>query len=154
MILLQLIIVLALLVIVGGLLGTGFLGEPVNNIDLWVQALGFGEGDIETPITAATVDLLLDAVPSQDPQMPPVTIVSACAFHSDEDINLGTGKSDGKLICKLLNKDGNAIAEGDITFSQYTASDTLTIPINQPIFIGATNFDNVFDAMVIVQGPL
>ena len=140
--------------IVGGLLGTGFLGEPVNKIDLWVQALGFGEGDLETPITTATVDLLLDAVPAEDPQLPPITIVSACAFHSDENIDIGTGKSDGKLICKLLNADGNAIAEGDILFSQYTASEILIIPINQPIFIGATNFDNIFDAMIIVQGPL
>ncbi|MEX0656422.1 MAG: hypothetical protein WD154_02615, partial [Nitrosopumilaceae archaeon] len=87
----------------------------------------------------------------------PVTIVTACAFHSDEDILPGTERSDGsdgKLICKLLNEDGNAIAEGDITFSQYAASEILEIPINQPIFLGATNFDNVFDAMVIVQGPL
>ena len=136
------------------MIGTGFLGEPVNNIQLWVQALGYGEGNLETPITTATVDLLLDSVPAEDPQMPPITIVSKCAFHSDEDIDVGTEKSDGKLICKLLNEDGNAIAEGDITFSQYTASDILEIPINQPIFLGATNFDNVFDAMVIVQGPL
>lgn len=150
----QLIIVLALLVIVGGLLGTGFLGEPVNKINLWVQALGFGEGNLESPITTATADLLLDSVPSEDPQLPPVTIVSACAFHSDEDIDIGTGNSEGKLICKLLNADGNAIAEGDITFSQYTASDIIEIPINQPIFIGATNFDLVDDAMIIVQGPL
>ena len=135
-------------------MGTGFLGEPVNNIKLWVQALGVGEGDLETPITTATVDLLLDVVPNENPEAPPVTIVTACAFHSDEDILLGTGRSDGKLICKLLNEDGNAIAEGDIPFTEYTASDTLEIPINQPIFIGATNFDNVFDAMIIVQGPL
>jgi len=142
-------------VIVGGLLGTGFLGEPVNKIDLWVQALGFGEGDLETPITTATVDLLLDVVPAGDPAADPVTIVFACAFHSDEDIDIGVqALSDGKIICKLLNADGNAIAEGDILFSQYTASEILIIPINQPIFIGATNFDNIFDAMIIVQGPL
>ena len=149
----QLIIVLALLVVVAGIMGTGFLGVPVNKIDLWVQTLGFGEGDLESPITAASIDLLLNAT-SETPQAPPVTIVSACAFHSDENIDIGTGKSEGKLICKLLNADGNAIAEGDITFLSYTASDILTIPINQPIFIGATNFDNVFDAMIIVQGPL
>lgn len=135
-------------------MGTGFLGVPVNKIDLWVQALGFGEGDLESPITTATVDLLLDLVPAEDPQMPPVTIVSACAFRSGENIKIGTEKSEGKLVCKLLNSEGNAIAEGDITFLSYTAGDILTIPINQPIFIGATNFKNVYDAMIIVQGPL
>ena len=137
-------------------MGTGFLGEPVNNIDLWVQALGFGEGDLESPVTTATVDLLLDVVPAEDPQAPPVTIVTACAFHSTDTINLGTGKSDGKLICKLLNADGNAIAEGDVSFLSYdpTKDPPIIIKINQPIFIGATNFDNVFDAMVIIQGPL
>ena len=143
-----------LLAIVAGIMGTGFLGEPVNKINLWVQTLGFGEGNLESPVTNAAVDLLLDVVPSENPQAPPVTIVTACAFHSTDSINLGTGKSDGKIICKLLNKDGNAIAEGDIPFTSYTANDILTIPINQPIFIGATNFENVFDAMVIIQGPL
>jgi hypothetical protein len=135
-------------------MGTGFLGEPVNKINLWVQELGFGEGNLESPITTASVDLLLDSVLAEDPEADPITIVSKCAFSSEEDIDIGTGKSDGKLICKLLNADGNAIAEGDITFSQYTAGDIIEIPITQPIFIGATNFDNVFDAMVIVQGPL
>ena len=153
---LQLIVVLLLVGIIAGITGTGFLADPMNKIDLWVQEIGFGEGNLESPVTNAAVDLLLDVVPSEDPEAPPVTIVTACAFHSTDSINLGTGKSDGKLICKLLNADGNAIAEGDVPFSSYDpATDPpIIIQINQPIFIGATNFDNVFDAMVIIQGPL
>ena len=152
---LQLIVVLVLAVIIAGITGTGFLADPMNKINLWVQEIGFGEGNLESPVTNASVDLLLDVVPSENPQAPPVTIVTACAFHSTDSINLGTGKSDGKLICKLLNKDGNAIAEGDVPFLSYDPTDPpIIIPINQPIFIGATNFENVFDAMVIIQGPL
>ena len=57
------------------------------------------------------------------------------------------------IICKLLNEDGNAIAEGDIplTVSEvddtvaYSASETLIININQPISDDATHFDNFFD---------
>ena len=139
--------------VVLGIVGTGLLAQPTN-INLFVQALGIGEADLVSPIDNASIELMLDTAPSEDPQDPPITIVSACAFHSDENIEIGTGKSEGKLVCKLLNADGNAIAEGDIPFSQYTASDTLTIPINQPAFIGATNFALVDDAMIIIQGPL
>ena len=151
---LQIIVVLGLVVIVAGLMGTGFLGEPVTKINLWVQALGWGEGDLESPITTGTVDLLLDSIPNENPDLPPVTIVAACDFHSDETIDAGTGKSDGMLVCKLLNENENAIAEGSVSFSQYSASTHVIIPINQPIVIGATNFDGIFDAMVLVKGPL
>ena len=138
-----------------GMVGTGFLTQPQNNINLFVQALGFGEADLVSPIDDASIELMLDTAPSENPEAPPVTVVTACGFRSQDIIPLATGRAEGKIVCKLLNEDGNAIAEGDIPLSSYDPADTLVIvPINQPAFLGATNFDNVFDAMVIIQGPL
>ena len=151
----QLIIVFVLVAVILGLAGTGYLAQPQNNINLFVQALGFGEANLVSPVDNASIELMLDTVPSGNPEQPLTTIVSACGFSSHNIIPLGTGKAEGKIVCKLLNKDGNAIAEGDIPLSSYDPADTLiVVPINQPAFLGATNFNNVFDAMVIIQGPL
>ena len=128
------------------------------NIDLWVQAIGWGEGDLETPIDNAKVEIFLDTIPGD----PPITFVSACGFSSTEDIPLGQGKADGLIICKLLNEDGNAIAEGSIPLTvsavnpnvAYDKSETLRIDINQPISLDATHIDQFFDAMIIVEAPL
>jgi len=45
----QPIILLGAAVVGVALLGTGFLGEPWNNIELWVQELGWGERSILFP---------------------------------------------------------------------------------------------------------
>jgi len=151
--LLQLIIVFGLAVVILGIVGTGLLAQPTN-IKLWVQALGFGEADLVSPIDDASIELMLDTAPSENPEEP-ITIVTACGFRSQDIIPLGDGIAEGKIICKLLNEAGNAIAEGDIPFSSYDPADTLLIiNITQPAFIGATNFENVFNATIIIQGPL
>jgi len=53
----QPIIVLGVAAVAVALVGTGFLGEPWNEFELWVQQLGWGEADIDSPISHATVDL-------------------------------------------------------------------------------------------------
>jgi len=151
---LQLIIVFGLAVVILGIVGTGLLAQPTE-IKLWVQALGFGEADLVSPIDDASIELMLDTAPSENPEEPPITIVTACGFRSQDIILPGTGKSEGKIVCKLLNEVGNAIAEGDIPLSSYNPADPLVIiNIDQPAFIGATNFALVDDAMIIIQGPL
>lgn len=152
----RIIVVFVLVAIIAGMAGIGYL-QPQTNINLFVQALGFGEADLVSPIDDASIELMLDTEDSVDPEGNPITItvVTACGFRSQDIIPLATGKAEGKIVCKLLNSDGNAIAEGDITFASYDPADTLVIvPINQPAFIGATNFALVDDAMIIVQGPL
>ncbi len=145
---------MALVVILLSLTGTAILGEPWNNIGLVVQAIGWGEKNLESPLIDASIELMLDTVPGENPEAPPITIVAACGFRSDENIPKGTGIANGTIICKLLNEDGNAIAEGDVTITSYTAGDLVIIDINQPIFIGANHFVNVFNATVIVEAPL
>ncbi len=130
------------------------------NIDLWIQATGFGEGDLESPVLDgnASIEILLETIPGD----PPITFISACIFSSTEDIPLGEGKADGLIICKLLNIDGNAIAEGFLPLTvsavnpnvAYDKSETLIIDITQTISADSTHIDNFFDAMLIIEAPL
>ena len=138
------------------------LANTGGNINLWVQAIGWGEGNLESPIDNAIVEILLDTIPPANEVDDPITFVSACGFHSDENIPLGEGFSDGLIICKILNEDGNAIAECDIPLTvsvvdpnfAYTASETLIIDINQPISEDATHIDRFFDMRIILEAPL
>ena len=136
------------------------LANTGTDIDMWVQSIGWGEGDFVSPVQDgnASIEILLDTIPGT----PPITFISACTFSSIEDIPLGQGKADGLIICKLLNEDGNAIAEGSIPLTvsavnpnvAYDKSETLIIDINQPISEDATHIDQFFDAMIIVEAPL
>ena len=154
----QILYVLGLGIVVLSLMGTSLLASSGNNIELWAQPIGWGEGDLESPIDNAKVEILLDILEGD----PPITFVSACDFSSTEDIPKGQGKAEGVIICKILNEDGNAIAEGSIplTVSEvnsnvaYDKSETLRIDINQPISEDATHIDRFFDAMIIVEAPL
>jgi len=160
--LMQMLYLLGLGIVGLSLMGTGMLANTGGNIDLWVQAIGWGEGDLESPVDNAKVEILLDTIPPENEGDDPITFVSACGFSSTEDIPLGQGKSDGLIICKLLNEDGNAIAEGSIPLTvsavnpnvAYDKSETLIIDINQPISLDATHIDQFFDAMIIVEAPL
>ena len=53
----QPIILLGVAVAAVALVSTGFLAEPWNQFELFVQQLGWGEADLDSPISAATVDL-------------------------------------------------------------------------------------------------
>ena len=151
----QILIVLGLGALFLGLMGTAYLGEQNGEIDLLVQALGWGEKTIEVPITDAEVEIRLNTIPGDSPESPSQTIVEACVFHSDERIDeVEKSLSDGRLICKILNEDGNAILEGSMTFTSYTPSSTVVIDMNQPVFEDANLFENGFDLRLIVQGPI
>jgi len=136
------------------------LANTGTDIDMWVQSIGWGEGDFVSPVQDgnASIEILLDTIPGD----PPITFVSACAFSSTEDIPLGQGKADGLIICKLLNKDGNAIAEGSIPLTvsavnpnvAYDKSETLIIDITQTISADSTHINNFFDAMIVIEAPL
>jgi len=62
----QPIIIIGAAVVGFALLGTGFLGKPWNDIDLWVQELGWGERNLEAPISHAYIDLELKKVCQPD----------------------------------------------------------------------------------------
>ena len=153
----QPIILLGVAVAAVALVGTGFLnvteGNEWNQFVLWVQELGWGEAALVSPISHAFVDLEIKKIvnPGPDGQLGNGddffdNVIQSCSFHADKDLLAPptpisgeldvTVISEGVIICKILNEDSNAIAEGKITIVDlggYTSSDKEFIPIQQCI---------------------
>ena len=165
----QPIILLGVAAVAVTLIGTGFLATPWNQFELWVQQFGFGEADITSPISHATVDLNIKKVQNFGPDGEKDTdddffdnFISHCSFHSDDSIAAAMpGKtldqvSPGVIICKLTDDRDLAIAEGKLNFDSYTASDHLFIEITQLAFPGANDVTAGFlhDVKLVVEAPI
>ena len=175
----QPIIILGAAVVGVALLGTGFLGEPWNNIELWVQELGWGERNLESPISHAYIDLELkkeindNGTPEDDSDDFFNNIIKACSFHSDDSLDAAAGEglnlSPALIICKLTNEEGLAIAEGKIILdgvgdetcpqrdnpiNGYDGSDTIRIDICQTAFDFSNEVQEVHDIKIIVENAL
>jgi len=179
----QPIIILGAAVVGVALLGTGFLGEPWNNIELWVQELGWGERNLESPISHAYIDLELKKVINNGPDNIKGTpddffnnIIKACSFHSDDSLDAldaKLGLSPALIICKLTNEEGLAIAEGKIVLdgvgiggegekcpqrdpaqNGYDGSTTIRIDICQNAFTDSNEVQEVHDIKIIVENAL
>jgi len=174
----QPIIILGAAVVGVALLGTGFLGEPWNNIELWVQELGWGERNLEAPISHAYIDLELkkeindNMTPEDDSDDFFNNIIKACSFHSDDSLDAlepKLGLSPALIICKLTNEEGLAIAEGKIILdgvgdetcpqrddpiNGYRGSDTIRIDICQTAFDFSNEVQEVHDIKIIVENAL
>ena len=137
----QPIILLGVAVAAVALVSTGFLAEPWNQFDLWVQQLGWGEDALNSPISHATVDLEIKKIVNtnntatfEDDWFD--NVIQSCSFHSGDDIDpaIGTVISEGAIICKMLDDRNLAIAEGRLAIVDgYAASDRLLIHISQCI---------------------
>ncbi len=137
----QPIILLGVAVAAVALVSTGFLSEPWNQFDLWVQQLGWGENSLDSPISHATVDLEVKKIVNDngtatfdDDYFD--NVIQSCSFHSGDNIApaLGNVINEGVIICKMLDDRGLAIAEGKITIPNgYDASSKLFVPISQCI---------------------
>jgi len=149
---LQRIIVLAIVVVIISLMGTGVLAEPWNEFDLFVQDFGWGEETLVSPVSNPNVEVRLIQVPN--PPGDPDNFIQSCIFHSAVDIPAGTGLAQGSAICKLLDDQGLAIAEGRSFFLSYTASDDLEVFISQMVFPGSNNNELIFDIKFIIQKPI
>ena len=161
----QPIIVLGVAAVAVALVGTGFLGEPWNEFELWVQQLGWGEADVDSPISHATVDLNIKKTRNCGPDKECNTMddffenrISHCSFHSDDSIPPAMGKtqvSPGVLICKLTDDRDLAIAEGKLNFDEYTGSETLLIEITQLAYPEANDVQApIHDVKLIVEAPI
>src|SRR3990172_2886132 len=121
--LMQPIIILGAVVVAAALIGTGFLGQG-GNIVLFVQSLGWGEQDLQAPISHAFIDLNLKKIRNDAGTTNTVAddyfdnVISSCSFHSDQDILASPQGnqelSSGLIICKLTDERDLAIAEGRI----------------------------------------
>ena len=139
----QPIILLGVAVAAVALVGTGFLATPWNQFELFVQQLGWGEAALDSPVSNASVDLEIKKI-LNDAGTPSDTsddfydnVISDCSFHSATTIPpaTGSGARDGVIICKILNEELQAFAEGHIPIpaaTGYIGSTTpaLLIPID------------------------
>jgi hypothetical protein len=173
----QPIILLGVVAVAAALIGTGFLGTG-GNIALWVQSLGWGEQDLQAPISHAFIDLNLKKIPNPGPDGQANTgdeyfdnVISSCSFHSDQNIRSADPASElspGLIICKLTDDRDKAIAEGRILLNGeadpdcpqtestvgYDASQHLNIDICQTAFPGANDVQKVTDVKIVVEGAL
>ena len=139
--------------------GTGFLAPEIDQVI--AQNLGMGDHDIESPIDSATIDLrvapTLECCDLDGNEFWKNRFVS-CTFHS------GESPIDGPLsavICKLLDSEGNAIAEGRLDFcsdlnlcpqGEYVQSQEYLIDPLDEAFDGALGLGNVAEIKIIVIG--
>jgi len=151
----QPIIVLGVAAVAVALIGTGFLGDPWNEFELWVQQLGWGEADVGSPISHATVDLEIKKTLNEND-----TLMSDCDAllpldHLEGTFDMSTQVSPGKIICKLTDDRDLAIAEGFLLFDEYEGSDKLFIEITQTAFDGANDVQApIHDVKLIVEAPI
>lgn len=158
----QPIIVLGLLVIVVvSLSGIGIQQvESWNQFDLVVQQYGWTEKDIEPPVSNFSVELILakalnnNGTPNDPTDDFFETIVTGCIFSSTDDMPAGTGLSLGSVICKLMNAQGDAIAEGKAFFVSYTANDPFKIISFNRITNESVKLNNIFDVTSVVEAPI
>ena len=157
----QPILILAIAAVAVAATSVGFLG---GNIDVTVQDLGVGSATIESPISSAFIDLEVSVFPALgvDPNTGAVisifkNVVSACSFHSNEDIP----GQDIIIICKLTDWNHQVIAEGSIVLPNgYTGSTRHIIPICQDhegddaclAFEASNLVTNVDDVTIVVIG--
>ncbi len=160
----QPIIVLGVAAVAVALVGTGFLQEPWNEFTLFVQQLGWGEADVDSPISSATVDLQIkkklndNGTPNDPSDDFFENTIQFCSFHSDDSIPPATGKTQvarGLIICKLTDDRDLAIAEGKLEFDSYKGSEHLFIEITQLAFPGANDVQApIHDVKLIVEAPI
>ena len=145
----QPILLLGIAVAAIALVSTGFLqGEAWNRFDLWVQSLGWGENMLNSPISHAFVDLEVKKVLNDAGTTNPSddffdNVIHACSFHGDKDIpgippstptTVITPINLGVIICKVLDENNNAFAEGKLPIpGGYVSSAKLFVPIQQCI---------------------
>ena len=124
--------------------------DPWNEFDIIVQDFGWGEEQMVFPLSNPSVELRLIQSPITNP---PEVRINSCIFHTDNDIDAGIGVT-GTAICKLLDDNGRAIAEGRTNFDFYTGSDDLEILINFFSFPNSNLEQNVFDIFFIIEAPV
>jgi len=136
------IFMLAIAAIAATAIGAGSLN---NTIILDLQDFGVGSADIQSPISAASIDYTIEAVPFEGQLK---NLITFCSFHSDEEI-----LDDFRIICKLTNIDGQVIAEGTtIDLVGYEPSTQLQIPITVFAFDFANDVRNIHDTTIVVLG--
>ena len=137
-------------------LGIGYLNNT-NGMDLWIQKIGVGEGDLEHPITNAALTINIQRFFGATLQGNTVItdafkdIIEECVFRS-ETITVESGST---LFCKLLNgpdaETSGVVAEGSkVVTTDIPPGTPVTIPI---MHIIDNNVNAVHNVVIILKGP-
>ena len=141
----------ALIGVAAAATGVGFLN---TNIMLNVQNFGVGEATLETPISDANIDLSVGRMVTSDASGRTIfmNIIDACSFHYPDNTAFpGLNSATATVICKLTDKNGNVIAEGQET-GPFVASVTRSIEITDLAYDGANKVENVEDIIIVALG--
>ena len=159
------IILLGIIALVGIFAGTGFLAPAIDMV--WVQTIGVGDADLESPLHHAAVDLKVEPTLGMGPDGETMIFknkFTKCSFHAGvEDFN--TLQNLDKVICKLTDINNKVIAEAPLQFCpvptppggcgglpQWTPSTQYTIGPLIEAYPNALMIDNVEDVRLVVLG--
>jgi len=157
---LQPIIVLFLVVIIVSISGLGIQQvQSWNQFDLLVQQYGWAEKDIEPPVSDFSVKLMLEKELNDNDTPDPTddffeTFVKGCIFSSTQGMPEASGLAQGSVICKLMNDQGDAIAEGRVVFLSYIANEPIEIIAFSTVSDDSINLKNIFDVTAVVEAPI
>ena len=144
------------MLVAGLALGIGYLNNS-NGMDLWIQQVGVGEGDLDHPVTDSALTINIQRYFGATLQGQTVVtdafkdIIEECVFRSIS-VQVDAGST---LFCKLI--DGQeadssfVIAEGSKTVTTDIPPGTpVTIPI---VHIIDNNVNAVQNVVIVIQGP-
>ena len=136
-------------------MGSGYLMD--TQVMLNLQFLGVGAATFEAPISDPTIDISIEKINGFDSSGNPIikNKIRSCSFHFPDTDPGGSDALSGpgtKVICKLLDHDGNVIAEGELC-GPFVASDNHIIPITDLAFEFADFVFNIGDVRIILVGP-
>lgn len=138
-----------LVVLSGVMLGVGYLG---NDIGLWTQDYGIGDGDIPSPITTSDLEIQItrfNLSPSGFNDL-----ITGCEFTSNEALLEGT-----TLYCKLFQgpdvRTAPVIATGFIPIGVggLPSNIPIVIPITDKTFFNSNDIDLIQTILVEIQNP-
>ncbi len=138
----QPIILLAIVGIAGGAMGVGFLG---NVITLDVQQLGVGEATLGTSITQADIDFVIARATNS---VETHNVISECEITPGQEI-----PAMSHIFCKLTDKNGNVIAEGETWNDTHLDAGVVFSVVINPSDFPNNKVQNIHDVVLVVQGP-
>ncbi len=147
----QPILIVALIGVAAAATGMGFLAT--NPIMLNVQTLGVGQADLESPISAANIDLSIAVVELEDEMGNTIfsNVIDVCSFHYDDLASFPGLEGQSTVICKLTDMNGNVVAEGSMETS-FVASTTYFIDIDKLAYPGSNSVLIVGDITIVALG--
>ncbi len=145
------ILALALVSVAALALGMGYLN---TDIMLEVQNFGVGDKTFEAPITDANIDMSIVHFTGVNSSGDPVAKneIKSCSFHFPENQEFpGLNDISTKVICKLVDENGDVVAEGSI-MGPFIPSTNYIIQITDLAFENSNFVIHVANIIIVILG--